>query len=171
MAWLLAMIQISWWTHTAPAATSPRADGPRQSKPQQEATSAPNDDLDAFKAYEDVTQAESSRQFFRNGTLETLNQPWSSFCEPAGHKRLLTSVGYYYYDIDNALRVARQYHGPKVAAYVRERNNTSDDIRINELIQQAYRNGYFAVDELPDFHRKLVAAAVKDEKPRGKPCS
>lgn len=165
--WLLAMLQVSWWTYGAPSA-APRSSS---NSAQRQDAFVPNDDLEAFKASEDVKQAESSRQFFRQDTLATLNQPWSSFCEPAGHKRLLTTVGYYYYDIENALRVAREYHGPKVAAYVRERNNTSDDIRIVELIQQAYRNGYFRVDELPDYQRKLVATAVKDETQRGKPCA
>ena len=165
--WLLAMLQISWWTYAAPSASPPSS----SKSAQRQDAFVPNDDLEAFKASEDVKKAESTRQFFRQETLATLNEPWSSFCEPTGHKKLLTSVGYYYDHIDNALRVAQEYHGPKVAAYVRERNNTSDDIRIVELIQQAYRNGYFSVDELPDHQRKLVTTAVKDEKQRGKPCA
>lgn len=163
--WLLAMIQISWWTWSAPTHALPSAGNQAQD------TFVPNDDLDAFKAYEEVRQAEETRKFFRSQTLETLTRAWSSFCEPDGHKRLLAEVGGYYDEIDKAVGVARQYHGAKVAAYVRERNNTTDDVRIDELVQQTYRFGYFSIDELPEHQRKLVSAVVKDEKPRGKPCN
>ena len=37
-----------------------------------------------------------NRDRIRQSTLETLDQPWSSFCTSAGHALLLRSIDYYY---------------------------------------------------------------------------
>lgn len=111
------------------------------------------------------------RQHIRKGVLETLGKPWAEFCTAEGHKRLLDTVNYYYYQRDAQVRSYGNTYGEAARRYAVKAWTTADDNRIERLMSETYGRGYFALDELRPHARTALAAVVRGERVSGTPCA
>jgi len=124
--------------------------------------------LDPWIATEEYTAP--ARALIRNGVLETLYKPWSSFCTPEGHKDLINTVNNYYYRRDAELWSKVNTYGERARAFAIKAWSTSDDNRIERLIDENLGRGYFSLDELQPYARKPLSAR-NGAPSRSKPCA
>lgn len=111
------------------------------------------------------------RQRTRKSTLKALDQAWSSFCTPNGHKRLLSSLHYYYAQRISQERGYGRAWGDEASRYIQQAWASSDDLRIERLTQETYSRGYFSLDEFKPFVRAKLTSVVADARVTGRPCT
>lgn len=159
-AWALVMVQLSLWTYYAPSPTS----------------SASESRLPATEIVERLRAKERyslyGRDSSRKGTIESLSQPWATFCEPEGRRRLSGAVGGYFQHRYNEIRSALDTYGPDGGKFVSELYKTPADRQIERLTQEAYVNGYIKIEDYgpKSFERLMLIEILKNEKVRGKGC-
>ena len=112
-----------------------------------------------------------ARDMMRKGTLETLDQPWSSHCTAEGHEMLIRTVSNYYYQRDAQLSSYGRTYGEDARRYAIKAWTTTDDNRIVRLMTETYGRGYFALDELQSDARRELAVVVKGVRVAAKPCA
>jgi hypothetical protein len=110
--------------------------------------------LDPWMATEDYSAP--GRDHIRKGVLETLDKPWSSFGTPKGHKDLINTVNNYYYQRDAEAWSKVNAYGERARAFAVKVWSTTDDHRIERLIDENLGRGYVSLDELQPYARKPV---------------
>ena len=110
------------------------------------------------------------RRRTRKSVLKALDQAWSSFCTDDGHKRLLSSLHYYYEQRLSQERGYQRSWGDEAGRYVRQAWASSDDARIERLTQETYSRGYFGLDEFKPLVRTKLTSVVADTRVTGQPC-
>jgi len=112
-----------------------------------------------------------SRELIRKGMLETLDEPWASYCTAEGHKNLIRTINNYYYQrYAQAWSYANTY-GEDAKRYAIKAWTTTDDNRIERLMSETYGRGYFSLDELQSYARTPLAALVNGARVTAKPCA
>jgi hypothetical protein len=125
--------------------------------------------LDPWMATEEYSAP--GRDHIRKGVLETLYKPWSGFCAPVGHKDLINTVNNYYYQRDAEVWSKVNTYGERARAFAVNAWSTSDDSRIERLIDENLGHGYFSLDELQPYARRPVSARTNGAPVRAKPCA
>jgi hypothetical protein len=125
--------------------------------------------LDPWMATEDYSAP--GRDHVRKGVLETLYRPWSSFCTPHGHKELINTINNYYYQRDAEVWSKVNTYGERARAFAVKVWSTTDDNRIERLIDENLGRGYLSLDELQPYARKPVGARSNGASGRAKPCA
>src|SRR5688572_2978603 len=100
------------------------------------------------------------RRRIRQSTLKTLDLPWSAFCDTDGHRRLLSSLQYYYEQRAAQERGYPRAWGETADNYIKQAWASSDDARIERLTQETYSRGYFDLDDFKPFVRAKLSAIV-----------
>jgi hypothetical protein len=111
------------------------------------------------------------RDHIRKGVLETLEKPWSGFCTPDGHKDLINTINNYYYQRDAEVWSKVNTYGERARAFAVKVWSTTDDNRIERLIDENLGRGYFSLDELRPYALKPVSARINGAPARAKPCA
>ena len=111
------------------------------------------------------------RDSARKGTLEALDQPWSSFCTAEGRKLLIDAINYYYGQRHAQVQSYANAYGEAARQFAVKSWTTTDDNRIERKMRETFGRGYFKLDELHRHVRTPVAELVKGERVTGKPCS
>lgn len=111
------------------------------------------------------------RDNVRRNVFATLEKPWSSYCTPDGHKELINTVNYYYYQREGELLSKVSAYGERARHFAIEMWSTTDDNRIERLIGETYGRGYFTLKELESRARTGLAAQTRDVQVVSKPCS
>lgn len=111
------------------------------------------------------------RDRIRKSVLETLNKPWSEFCGSNGHKELIETVNYYFYQRDAQAWSYGNTYGDAARRFVLKAWQTTDDNRIQRLIGETYERGYFALGELRPYASKPLGELVTKTRVTAKPCS
>jgi hypothetical protein len=112
-----------------------------------------------------------SRAIIRQGVLETLDQPWATFCTAEGHKKLINTINGYYYERHAQAWSYGNTYGEEAKRYAINAWTTADDNRIERLMSETYGRGYFSLDELRPYARTPLAALAKDAHVTAKPCA
>jgi hypothetical protein len=142
---------------------------PVEDKPQPIVNSATLRGQDPWMVNEHYT--DDARQNTRKSTLETLDKPWSSFCTTEGHKLLVGTIDYYYWQRGSQLAWYPKNWGQEARAYIVKVWATPDDNRIERLTRETYGRGYFSLDELKLSARSSLAETLKGERVAAKPCT
>jgi hypothetical protein len=115
--------------------------------------------------------ASEVRKDARKGALKALELAWSTYCEEEGHRRLLGGLGYYVEQRGMQQRGYAASWGKPGAQFIAEAWGTSDDERIEQMMQDVYARGYFKIDEFAAFKRETVVKLLGKAKPGNNPCS
>ena len=112
-----------------------------------------------------------SRTHIRKGVLETLGEPWQTWCTDDGRKRLIEAVNNYYYQrFAEAWSKANTY-GEEGRRFAIKVWTTTDDNRIERLASETHDRGYFSLDDLKPYARTPLSALVRNAHVRVKPCA
>jgi hypothetical protein len=100
----------------------------------------------------------SARKNIRRDVLRTLDRPWSTYCTPDGHRELIDAIGNYYFQRIAEAGSKADTYGEQARRFAIEAWQTTDDRRIERLIEETYGRGYFALNELPSYVSKTLNA-------------
>ncbi len=114
---------------------------------------------------------ESARGSQREGALKALTQPWSSFCTEEGRKRLASALSEYWYHRSVQTSGYPASWGESARPYIHKAWSTSEDIRIDRLVRETYRNGYLNLADIRPHTREAMAGVLRDERVTGMPCA
>ena len=112
-----------------------------------------------------------NRDRIRKSTLETLDQPWASYCTADGHQRLIRSINHYYGQRDAQASTYEHTYGEAARRFVMNTWTTADDSRIERVMGETYGRGYFSLDELWPSARRALAAQVSGVRVSARPCA
>jgi hypothetical protein len=152
--WALVVLQVAAWTF-APAAPPPQILEVNRGK--------------AFGPNEEFTVEGRSKQ--RQDAFRALELPWGKRCAGEGRKEFISGLGHYYYHRQNQTERYPEIYGKLGADYIARQWATTDDQRIDRLIQDAYAKGYVKPEDFEPVARKMVAGVVKNERISGKACA
>lgn len=150
--WAIAMMQIGAWTFASPSRRPPPA------------TTHPTENSNEKYLIE-------GRNKQRQEALRVLNLPWSSRCTAAGGRAFRDGLAYYYAARQAELEYFPRFFGEEGAEYIAKQWASADDVRIEQLTRDAYRDGYLQLAELRPPARTLAEAIVAGEKITGKGCA
>ncbi len=125
--------------------------------------------LDPWLANEKYTA--SARQNIRRDALRTLDRPWSAYCTPDGHRELIETISNYYFQRVAEAGSKADTYGEQARRFAIEAWQTTDDRRIERLIEETYGRGYFALNELQPYARKTLNALAKGTQVAARPCA
>ena len=111
------------------------------------------------------------REYVHKGTLQTLDQPWASFCTNEGHGFLIRVIDNYYWQRNAQVRSYGNTYGEDAKRYAVKAWTTTSDNRIARLITETYGRGYFSLDELQAYSRQALAEQVKGIRVSARPCA
>lgn len=143
---------------------SPLSGGSSVPEPQQHGGMPPwNDNEKIFQ---------TGRNSARKQTLAGLDKAWSTFCLPEGRKQLGSAVSYYFEMRGNQEESYPKRWGDDGRKYIAKEWATSDDARIQRLVQEHYERGYLKLADLRPFIAKRIEPLVKDLRvTRSDPCA
>ena len=150
--WAIAMMQIGAWTFASP---------PRRPPP---ATTHPTDNPDERYLIE-------GRNKLRKEALRVLDLTWSSRCTALGGRAFHEGLAYYYAGRQAEMEYFPRFFRREVAEYIMQRWTGADDMRIERMTREAYRDGYLQLAELQRPARTLAEATVAGEHVTGKGCN
>lgn len=107
-----------------------------------------------------------SRDRVRKATLETLDQPWASYCTTDGHEHLIRGINYYYEQRDAQAWSYGHTYGETARRFSIKTWTTPDDSRIERLMSEITA-GYFS---LSPYAREARAAQVSGVCVSTNPC-
>jgi hypothetical protein len=113
---------------------------------------------------------QNSRNLMRKSVMRSLEQPWGSFCEGDGRKRLDQAVTSYFERFSDEREKYAKRWGDDGRQYIAKEWSTPDDQRIQRLVQEHYERGYL---NLADFRPTIAARMsplLKDSRVGGQPC-
>ena len=129
----------------------------------------PNGGVPPWNANETYTQ--KARDGTRQGTLAALDQAWSSFCEPAGRKKLVTAVGSYIAQRRAQEKSYAERWGKEGDSYIARQWSTANDLRIERLVQESYAAGYLRPADFSPAMLERLAPLLRDTRPAAQdPC-
>jgi hypothetical protein len=110
------------------------------------------------------------RRTLRVSTLRSLEQPWSSYCQAEGRRALLSSLREYFYHRGGQEDSYPARWGDVGKTYITREWSSTDDRRIEQLMQSLYYRGYLDPKALEPrialrLSAKLTGLAVTE-----KPC-
>lgn len=114
---------------------------------------------------------QNGRNNIRKSTLTGLDKAWSTFCEAEGRKRLASAVSYYFEMRGNQEQNYAKRWGDDGRKYIAKEWSTSDDQRIQRLVQEHYERGYLNLADLRPTIVARMSPLLKDTRVRGQPCS
>lgn len=164
----MALASIMWaWLFVGQPAPHKIAAPPRTTPIVNEATLRGQDPWMTNEPY-----IESARESQREGALKALTQPWSILCTEEGRNRLASALSEYWYHRSVQTSGYPASWGETARPYIIKAWSTPEDIRIDQLVRQAYRNGYLNLADIRPHTREAMAAAVlRDERVAGTPCA
>jgi hypothetical protein len=115
---------------------------------------------------------QNGRNSIRKSTMNGLDKAWSTFCQPEGRQRLAQSVSYYFEMRGNQEESYQKRWGDDGRNYIAREWSTSDDARIQRLVQEHYERGYLKIADFRPFIAKRIEPLLKDVRvPRNDPCA
>jgi hypothetical protein len=112
-----------------------------------------------------------NRERTRKVTLETLDKPWASYCTTEGRELLIRIIDNYYGQRETQAWSYGHTYGEDARRYAVKAWTTTDDNRIERLMNETYGSGYFSLDELGSQAREALAGQVKGVHVRARPCA
>jgi hypothetical protein len=153
IVWVVVIVQIAAWAFAPePAPPQPVAGDGR-----------------GFGDTEKYTVDGRARQ--RQDAIAALELPWSSRCAGEERKRFIGGLNEYYYHRQNQMERYPETFGKAGADYIATQWSTTDDRRIDRLIQDAYARGYLKPADFDGVARKMVANVVTGERVTGNACA
>lgn len=113
---------------------------------------------------------QNHRRTLRQGTLRSLQQPWAEHCSEEGSKKLASSIREYFYHRGNQEQSYPERWGDTGHSYIQREWSTSDDKRIEQLIQNLYELGYFEPKALDPLTRTRITGVLKGLSVTQHPC-
>lgn len=115
---------------------------------------------------------QNGRNSARKQTLAGLDKAWSTFCQPEGRKQLGSAVSYYFEMRGKQEESYPKRWGDEGRKFIAKEWSTSDDARIQRLVQEHYERGYLKLADLRPNIAKRIEPLVKDLRvPRSDPCA
>jgi hypothetical protein len=111
-----------------------------------------------------------NRESVRQSTMRALEQAWSTFCTPAGRKKLAASLNYYFERRGNEEASYAKRWGQEGRDYITREWSTSDDRRIERLVSETYERGYIDLSSVRHSTVKRMVPLLKNVKVQGEPC-
>jgi hypothetical protein len=127
-----------------------------------------NDGLPPWNENEKIFQ--NARNHVRKQTLGGLERAWGSFCEPEGRKKLDQTVTFYFDQRGNQEESYPKRWGDAGRQYIAKEWSTSDDQRIERLVQEHYERGYLNIADLKPYIAARISPLLKDTRVSGQPC-
>ena len=152
LAWAAAIGQIAAWTFTPPP--------PAQ-------TDQPGQQV-AFGSNEDIHV--ESRVGLRKQAFAALELPWGGRCQGEVRKKFIAGLNEYYYHRQNQTERYPETFGRAGADYIATQWSTTDDKRIDRLMQEAYARGYVRLQDFNEVARRMIGAVVQQERITTKAC-
>jgi hypothetical protein len=137
-------------------------------EPVVEGPKLPNGGVPPWNANEPIFQ--EGRDRARASALRGLDQAWSTFCNSEGRKKLVSAVSYYFEQRGNQENSYPARWGKEGRDYIVREWSTSDDRRIERLVQDLYRRGYLKVSDLRPFIATQILPLLKDAHVIDAPC-
>ncbi|MGB7256561.1 MAG: hypothetical protein WBD48_00615 [Pseudolabrys sp.] len=137
-------------------------------EPVVEGPKLPNGGVPPWNANEPIFQ--EGRDRARASALRGLDQAWSTFCNSEGRKKLVSAVSYYFEQRGNQENSYPARWGKEGRDYIVREWSTSDDRRIERLVQDLYRRGYLRLADLRPFIANRVMPLLKDTHVIDAPC-
>lgn len=101
-----------------------------------------------------------ARNETRASTLRALDQPWSSFCTEAGHKKLIAAIsGYIGKRFQEEIGYTDMW-GDAGRSYIRSEFSSADDRRIERLLRDVVQRGYADPKEFLPFIAERLTTLV-----------
>jgi hypothetical protein len=110
------------------------------------------------------------RDSVRKSTLSSLDQPWSTFCQPEGRKRLASSLKEYFWQRGGQENSYPARWGGVGRAYIAREWSTADDQRIERLVEELYWRGYLDLRSLDRLTAEMIIPLVKNTRVMTQPC-
>jgi hypothetical protein len=114
--------------------------------------------------------AKRGRDYARESTLRALNQSTFDLCQRDGVKQVSSAVTHYFGQRLDQERSYEELWGNVGRSYIRREWSTSDDSRIERLIQENYERGYLNLATLRPKIAKRVSEVVAGSRVSGTGC-
>ena len=114
---------------------------------------------------------QNARNHVRKSTLEGLDRAWGSFCDGKGRQALVDSVTHYFWQRHIEEMKYPTRWGDAGRDYIAKQWSTSDDQRIQRLVQEHYERGYLNLRDLKPYIVEQISPLLKDTRVSGQPCA
>lgn len=151
------------WDFTKPRYPAHFAEITAQPSPQ------PNGGIPPWNANEPLFQ--NSRNLIRKSTLDGLDRAWSTFCYPDGRQTLVNALSYYFGQRRQQETSYPKRWGEAGRDYIAKEWSTSDDQRIERLVEETYGRGYLDLHDLKPYIVERISPLLKDTRVTGQPCN
>ena len=112
-----------------------------------------------------------ARAWLHQSMLDDLSKPWSEFCNPDGHKKLVAGIDGYYYQREAEISTYAKVYGEAARQFAIKNWQTTDDLHIQQWMSGMYERGFFTLQELKDYSRAPFSELVKNTKVTTKACA
>jgi hypothetical protein len=110
------------------------------------------------------------RRLLRASTLEVLDRPWATYCDPEGRKRIASALKEYFYHRGNQELSYPRRWGDAGKTYIEFQWGSTEDRRIEQQIKDMVWRGYLDARSLDERTGKRIAAMTQGTAITRQPC-